>query len=433
MTAPALRTYANAGTEVDGDNFNTFEQTCNLFNDLRAFTGTTGMQVFTRGRTSVNDGYGGEFYWDGTSAGTDDNLNIVAPTGATIGRWLRASTTTGQFAGLTADQTGGDVADSLPFLDASESGAVNTVLVSNFMKNALTTMTAKATPVGADTVAIGDSAASGAIKSATITNILAAAAAATWPKGSLFGLGLSRLSTTTYGVATGQAANEDSGTQYNMTLSSAFTKSLSAFVAGTGNGSLDTGAVGATTWYHVHLIRKDSDSSIDVLLSLSATGPTMPAGYTARRRIGSIKTDGSSQIIAFSQDGNQFLWDVATVDIDATNPGTAAVTRTLNAPSGVKVVAIIGVGGFSNLNNFSINISSLDVSDQAAQVVGTAALTLIQSASGEGPVGTWMFVENRVRTNTSSQVRSRISASGASDRLGIITRGWDDRRGAEAW
>lgn len=196
MTAPALRTYANAGTEVDGDNFNTFEQTCNLFNDLRAFTGTTGMQVFTRGRTSVNDGYGGEFYWDGTSAGTDDNLNIVAPTGATIGRWLRASTTTGQFAGLTADQTGGDVADSLPFLDASESGAANVVTVADFLKNGINTATVTASPSMANDLLLSLNAAAGAVRKVLMRYIGAGKQTIWIPAGSMY-------ARTTNGAASG--------------------------------------------------------------------------------------------------------------------------------------------------------------------------------------------------------------------------------------
>ena len=253
---------------------------------------------------------------------------------------------------------------------------------------------------------------------------------AKWPLGTLSGLTLARATTTTYTVATGVAANENAGTQYDMSLSSAFTKSLSAWAAGSGNGSLDTGSVAASTWYHVHLIRKDSDGTIDVLLSLSATAPTMPSGYTARRRLGSILTNGSSQIVDFIQFGDEFLWKAAVVDVDATNPGTAAVTRTLTVPTGVNVDAIISVGGFVGSNSFTINVSSLDVNDQAAQAYATGSLTGFPGAGTlSGAANGWVFSSMRVRTNTSGQVRSRLSASGASDRLGIITRGWTDDRG----
>ena len=257
-----------------------------------------------------------------------------------------------------------------------------------------------------------------------------------WPKGALSGLEISRASATTFGIAVGVCRNEDSGSARDMTLAAAITKSLSAFAAGTGNGGLDTGAVANTTWYHVHLIRKDSDGTIDVLCSTSVAAPTMPTGYTARRRIGSFLTNGSAQIVAFSQNGDEFLWDVALVDVDATNPGTAAVSRTLTTPLGVKVRALLHVGVYGGTNaNTTANISSLDVSDQGAQAAGTAALTLMASTgNGAGSGGAdagiaWDICEAIVRTNTSSAVRSRLQTSGAADHLGIITRGWLDSRG----
>lgn len=253
------------------------------------------------------------------------------------------------------------------------------------------------------------------------------------PKGWISGLALSRASATSFGVTVGQATNEDAGTRYAMEASSAFTKTLSAWAAGTGNGGLDTGAVAANTWYHVHMIRKDSDGSIDYLYSTSVAGPTMPGGYTARRRIGSFKTDGASQIIAFNvnaDDPEEFLWDVATIDVDAVNPGVAAVTRTLNVPTGLRVLAIVSVGGFLGTTGFTVNISSLDVSDQAAQAYTTGVLTGFSDHDhGGGGTNGWGFIRMQVRTNASGQVRSRLSASGAADRLGLITRGWRDNRG----
>jgi len=91
MTAPALLV-ASTEDPVSADNFNTYEQTCDTFDDLRAFVGTTGMQVCARGKDAVDDGYGGEFYWSASSTGTDDDLNIITPTGQTTGRWLRLNT-----------------------------------------------------------------------------------------------------------------------------------------------------------------------------------------------------------------------------------------------------------------------------------------------------------------------------------------------------
>lgn len=91
MTAPSLKQYSQGNGSVDADNLNTFGQTCNTFNDLRAFVGTTGMQVFARGAVTVNDGEGGNFYWSASATASDDGSNVIAPTGAAIGRWLRVA------------------------------------------------------------------------------------------------------------------------------------------------------------------------------------------------------------------------------------------------------------------------------------------------------------------------------------------------------
>lgn len=131
-------------------------------------------------------------------------------------------------------------------------------------------------------------------------------AAAPLPLGYISGLTLSRSGATTLGIAAGEARNDDGGTARRITLA-AFTKTLSAWAIGTGNGGLDTGSIAANTWYHVHAIARDSDGQGDALISLSATAPTMPSGWTGRRRIGSIRTNGSSQITAFVQNGDTFL------------------------------------------------------------------------------------------------------------------------------
>src|SRR5215216_2134168 len=111
----------------------------------------------------------------------------------------------------------------------------------------------------------------------------------------------------------------------------------------------------------VFLIERIDTGAVDVLTSLSATTPTLPPNYSQLRHIGSIKTNGSSQWLKFSQDDDEFLWDVAVQDLNATNPGTSAVTRTLSVPPGVKVNAIIAIQSDSlGINDGRIGASPLD-------------------------------------------------------------------------
>lgn len=73
--------------------------------------------------------------------------------------------------------------------------------------------------------------------------------------------------------------------------------------ANAGANGLDAGAVAASTWYSVWVIW--NGATVAGLLSLSATAPTMPAGYTHKARVGWIRTDGTASKfpIGFTQRG----------------------------------------------------------------------------------------------------------------------------------
>jgi type II secretory pathway pseudopilin PulG len=125
----------------------------------------------------------------------------------------------------------------------------------------------------------------------------------------------------------------------------------------TGANGLDTGSLAATTWYHAFAIGKAAGANPAFLASTSLT-PTLPSGYTLKRRIGSFKTDGSSHILGFVQVGNYFWWtnpstdDVSGSSLSATTP----VTFTVNSPPGVQVHAIWQAGAFVTSANSSGNV-----------------------------------------------------------------------------
>lgn len=232
----------------------------------------------------------------------------------------------------------------------------------------------------------------------------------------------------TMSIAAGLAADSTNAILMNL---SAIAKTTSAWAVGSGNGGIDQGAIANATWYHFYSIRRPDTGVTDVIFSLSASAPTLPANYTQYRRIGSGKTNGSAQWLKFSQVRDRFIWDISVVDVDATNPGTAAVTRTLTVPTGIIVDALLIAGRYGGTNiNGNVVISSLDVSDQTPQAASTAALTGNVTVSNAS-TNAWGMSNVQCRTNTSAQVRSRLDVSGAADHLGIITIGWIDNRGQE--
>lgn len=121
-------------------------------------------------------------------------------------------------------------------------------------------------------------------------------------------------------VAAGMAADSTNAMMIN--LASAATIDFT----GTGAGKLDTGSIAASTWYHCFVVA--GSSGVSTLASTSLT-PTLPSGYTAYRRIGSVLTDTSSHLLAFSQSGDEFLWSTSVNDVTV---GNLSSTPTLYAP-----------------------------------------------------------------------------------------------------
>lgn len=83
-----------------------------------------------------------------------------------------------------------------------------------------------------------------------------------------------------------------------------------------GANGLDSGSVASSTFYAVYVIF--NGSTIAGLISLSATSPTLPAGYTYFARVGWVVTDGSTNLQGTLQYGRrvQYLVGVAaTTDL----------------------------------------------------------------------------------------------------------------------
>lgn len=209
----------------------------------------------------------------------------------------------------------------------------------------------------------------------------------------------------------------------SLVLSSALTKQIDAtWAAGNNAGGLFSGTVANDTWYHVFLIKKDSDGSIDAGFDTSVTAANIPAGYTAYRRIASILTDGSANIVQFIQVDNRFIYDVPIIDVAQTSPGDTAVLATLSTPPGREVLAInvVSLEDTSPDANSFVIITSPDQTDTAPSTSAFTAFIVLQGSD----IASNVIAETL--TNTSSQIRYHVEGSTAQHTLRIITNGWID-------
>lgn len=244
------------------------------------------------------------------------------------------------------------------------------------------------------------------------------------PRGYLVGFGLSNNATDATNdidIAAGEC--RDSTDTVDIVLASGMTKRLDAtFAAGSGNGGLDTGSIANTT-YHVHAILNPSSGAVDVLFSTSASAPTLPAGYTKSRRIGSfIRAAGA--ILPFLQRGDWSFFKDPRQDVSGSNPGTSAVTRTLSVPTGIKVLAKMAIRLSVGTTGTRMYLSDLDATDAVpSDTYLTLAALNVTNLAETGQAEVW--------TDTAAGIRSRFSFSDASTSLSISTLGWVDRRGRD--
>ena len=245
------------------------------------------------------------------------------------------------------------------------------------------------------------------------------------PRGHIDGFVMSNAADANHDIAltAGQAA--DSGNAEFMTRGANLIKQIDVnWTAGTNSGGFPSGlTLSADTWYHFFVIRDSDSGTVDGGYDTSLTATNLLADATAYetyRRVGSVLTDSSSNILDFSQLRDQFCWDDPPLDVDVTNQGTSAVSRVLSVPTGVQVWAEINAH-VDGASNHRVYISTLDANDEAPSQSAAPLSSLLASSANESS----SFMS--VRTDTSAQVRTRSDI--ASTTLRITTLCWVDPRG----
>ena len=230
-------------------------------------------------------------------------------------------------------------------------------------------------------------------------------------------------------VGAGTARDDANGA--NIVLSASITKRLDAsWAVGDGNGGLDAGSKAADTWYHVFVIRRSDTGVVDVLFSISAASPTLPAGYDQKRRIGAIRTDSGPNILAFLQrSGNFFEWVTPILDVNDNAPTATdeGELYTLTAPP--DTMAHVSAGADATDGQCLAYIRATDITNDTPTAANSlplhnAGVTAGGSSSSGRASDIWIWVDS------SSQIRG--SVDNASTDLDIMTKGWFDPRGRDA-
>jgi len=161
----------------------------------------------------------------------------------------------------------------------------------------------------------------------------------------------------------------DDGT--GQAVATALTKQIdAAWAEGDNAGGLDTGSIAADTFYYLFAIYNPTSTISDYLFSTSSSSPTMPSGYTKKKRIASLLTDGSGNIrngtYMFFQGGYEFEYDAEIQDAFHTNDSGSS-NYTISVPlvpckAYVRAEAVndaINANAYINLGTKGGNISLL--------------------------------------------------------------------------
>jgi hypothetical protein len=124
-------------------------------------------------------------------------------------------------------------------------------------------------------------------------------------------------------IDVGTGVCRDSSDTYDMINAA----SVTINAANNGLNGLDTGSLAASTVYYVHLVSDPvSGNTTGAMISLSATAPLMPYGYSAFRVIGFMVTDGSVHFLKGYNSGDQNArrWTFDAPKATSVTAGTSA-------------------------------------------------------------------------------------------------------------
>lgn len=201
-----------------------------------------------------------------------------------------------------------------------------------------------------------------------------------------------------------------------------------------GANGLDTGSTVASTWYALYVIGKE-DGTIAGLISLSATSPTMPSGYTYKARVGWIRTDGTANKypLIFKQNGKKVRWGVAAgSNLTSLQIMASGVAGTITPLAWVA----IGVSAYSPPTASSISVTPLNANVATGVTVVAPNNSITGSVNTATPTSPALYSLYGVGTGGAYGTHtgivefmlesSNIYWASNSTNSGVVAIGWED-------
>jgi len=213
-------------------------------------------------------------------------------------------------------------------------------------------------------------------------------------------------------------------------IASALTKRLQSsgsWSAGAGGNLLLSGARANSSTYHLYAMAKaDGTTDYGALLGVANTDPNptsvLPSGYTKFNRVGSILTDASGNIRAFTQNEKLFSLITPLISQNVNILTNSRLPYSIDVPVGIKTLANI----YGSVNKNVSGSSQTYISDLATTDIDPTTLsgfyTMVCNISYNSNAEIWRT------TNKSAQIGIRSNNNGGanSTQILIMTLGWYD-------
>lgn len=196
-------------------------------------------------------------------------------------------------------------------------------------------------------------------------------------------------------------------------------QSSGGWAAGNNQNGLFTGARAPSSWYHVFVIRRDSDGAVDVGFDTSIAAANRPSGWTAYRRVWSLLTDASGNLRTFFQAGADCIWS-----------DRISVANGLNVTGADQLISIPVPAGFASLAH--VSLSAQPVGSSTAVTVCTPGMSIVTGSNALYDIiaaTTYTSVNSKqILTNTAGQVLVRSNVA-QSNFLAVAGIGYRDPQG----
>ena len=156
----------------------------------------------------------------------------------------------------------------------------------------------------------------------------------------------------------------------------------------TPTGGLDLIGSAGNNPFYLFAIKNPTTQVSGVLMSLSATSPTLPTGYTLFRRFGWFRRVGGT-IVAFNTyetegGGLSYEWEVPTLDVDLTSTlTTARRTDAAKVPLNISTTAILDVLVFDAASVFAARLCCPDETDAAPSISAAPLANFYVNTAGD--------------------------------------------------